>query len=164
MSRVGCRIVLRSDFHHVAADEIDALEAAQQFQNLARRQRNFELTSSHFARWPEHFTLPRLTEGVETGWHMFPVLIKRESGIRRPELQEWMEARGIDTRMVWTGNAARQPAFRDKPFRQPAGGLPNADLVMETGLILPNNHSLTDDDCAYIGECVEGFLKDKALI
>src|SRR5690606_16839861 len=32
--------------------------------NLARRQRNFDLTSSHFARWPELFTLPRLTEGV----------------------------------------------------------------------------------------------------
>jgi CDP-6-deoxy-D-xylo-4-hexulose-3-dehydrase len=133
-------------------------------ENLVRRQRNFALTSSHFARWPEHFTLPRLTEGVETGWHMFPVLIKRDSGIRRPELQEWMESRGIDTRMVWTGNAARQPAFRDKPFRQPAAGLPNADLVMETGLILPNNHSLTDDDCGYIGECVEEFLKEKALI
>ena len=25
-------------------------------ENLARRQRNFELTSSHFARWPQHFT------------------------------------------------------------------------------------------------------------
>ncbi|HEX7095817.1 MAG TPA: DegT/DnrJ/EryC1/StrS family aminotransferase [Acidimicrobiales bacterium] len=132
--------------------------------NLARRQRNFELTSSHFARWPEHFTLPRLTEGVVTGWHMFPVLIRPESGIRRSELQEWMESHGIDTRMVWTGNVTRQPAFRDKPFRQPADGLPNADRVMETGLILPNNHSMSDDDCHYIGECVEGFLRDRALI
>jgi CDP-6-deoxy-D-xylo-4-hexulose-3-dehydrase len=147
---------LSAAFGLVQLDKLD--------ENLVRRQRNFELTSSHFARWPEHFTLPRLTDGVETGWHMFPVLIKRESGIRRPELQQWMESRGVDTRMVWTGNAARQPAFRDKPFRQPAAGLPNADLVMETGLILPNNHSLTDDDCAYIGECVEEFLKDKALI
>ena len=35
---------------------------------------------------------------------------------------------------------------------------------MEWGLVLPNNHSMTDDDCAYIGECLEGFLKDTALI
>lgn len=131
--------------------------------NLARRQRNFDLTSAHFARWPELFTLPRLTDGVVTGWHMFPVLINESSGIHRPEFQEWMESRGIDTRMVWTGNATRQPAFRDKPFRQPESGLPNADRVMETGLILPNNHSMSDDDCAYIGECVEGFLKEKGL-
>lgn len=131
--------------------------------NLARRQRNFELTSSHFARFPHLFTLPRLTPGVATGWHMFPVLIDADSGIRRGELQQWFERRGIDTRMVWTGNAARQPAFRDKPFRQPDGGLPNADRVMEWGLILPNNHSMSDDDCDWIGESLRAFVSDRGL-
>ena len=125
--------------------------------NLARRQRNFELTSSHFARHGDLFTLPRLTDGVETGWHMFPIIIEPGSGIRRAELQHWMERHGIDTRMVWTGNAARQPAFRDQPHRCPPGGLPNADRVMEWGLILPNNHSMNDDDCHYIGECLDQF-------
>jgi CDP-6-deoxy-D-xylo-4-hexulose-3-dehydrase len=131
--------------------------------NLARRQRNFALTSAHFAKYPQLFVLPRLTEGVETGWHMFPVVIRADAGIRRSELQQWMEERGIDTRMVWTGNAARQPAFRDRPHRQPAGGLPNADRVMEWGLILPNNHSMTDDDCAYLGECLEEFVATRGL-
>jgi CDP-4-dehydro-6-deoxyglucose reductase, E1 len=132
--------------------------------NLKRRQRNFEVTGGHFAAWPQYFTLPKLTEGVETGWHMFPLVIEPGSGIRRSELQSWMESHGVDTRMVWTGNAARQPAFRHLPFRQPEGGLPNADRVMEFGLILPNNHSMNDDDCDYIGECVEGFLREKSLI
>jgi CDP-4-dehydro-6-deoxyglucose reductase, E1 len=132
--------------------------------NLKRRQRNFEVTGGHFAAWPQYFTLPKLTEGVETGWHMFPVVIEPGSGIRRSELQSWMESHGVDTRMVWTGNAARQPAFRHLPFRQPEGGLPNADRVMEFGLILPNNHSMNDDDCDYIGDCVGGFLREKSLI
>ncbi len=132
--------------------------------NLARRQRNFELTSAHVGRWPQLFTLPRLTEGVVTGWHMFPLLINADSGIRRSEFQEWMEGHGIDTRMVWTGNATRQPAFRGHSFRTPSGALPNADRVMECGLILPNNHSLSDSDCDYIGECIEGFLTHKKLI
>jgi len=131
--------------------------------NLARRQRNFALTSEHFAKYPNLFTLPRLTEGVETGWHMFPVIIHANSGIRRSELQQWMESRGVDTRMVWTGNAARQPAFRDKPHRQPAGGLPNADRVMEWGLILPNNHSMGDDDCAWIGSSLDEFVQANSL-
>ena len=131
--------------------------------NLARRQRNFEITGSHFAQYPQLFTLPRLTEGIETGWHMFPVIINPEAGIRRSDLQQWMEARGVDTRMVWTGNAARQPAFRDKPHRLPAGGLPNADRVMEWGLILPNNHSMNDDDCNYVGECLDAFVAERGL-
>ncbi len=131
--------------------------------NLARRQRNFGRTSGHVARWPHLFRLPRLTEGVETGWHMFPLLIDPGSGIRRAELQQWMEGHGVDTRMVWTGNAARQPAFRDKPHRVPARGMPNADGVMEWGLVLPNNHSMTDEDCDWIGECLEGFVVDRGL-
>jgi CDP-4-dehydro-6-deoxyglucose reductase, E1 len=132
--------------------------------NLARRQRSFEITSSHFARWPGLFTLPRLTEGVETGWHMFPILIDPDSGIRRSDFQQHMETNGVDTRMVWTGNALRQPAFRDKPHRAAPGGYPNADRVMEWGCVLPNNHSLTDDDCHYIGEVVEEFLKERGLV
>jgi CDP-6-deoxy-D-xylo-4-hexulose-3-dehydrase len=133
-------------------------------ENLAKRQRSFELTSSWFAKWPELFTLPRLTDGVETGWHMFPILINERSGIVRGEYQTWMESRGIDTRMVWTGNVTRQPMLRGAEFRVPAGGLPNADRVMEQGLILPNNHSLSDDDCNYIGQATEAFLTDKGLI
>lgn len=132
--------------------------------NLARRQRSFELTSRWFAKWPDLFTLPRLTEGVETGWHMFPILIKEDSGISRSAYQKWMESRGIDTRMVWTGNVTRQPMLQGREYRVPDGGLPNANRVMEWGLILPNNHSLTDDDCHYIGETTETFLTDRGLI
>lgn len=131
--------------------------------NLARRQRSFELTAAQVGRWPSCFRLPRLTEGVETGWHMFPLLIEPGSGIRRGDLQGWLEAHGIDTRMVWTGNAARQPAFRGLPMRLPDGGLPNADRVMEQGLILPNNHSMADDDSAYIGECLAAFLAERGI-
>ena len=126
--------------------------------NLAIRQRNFDRTATHFARHLDRFVLPRITDGVETGWHMFPIIIRPEAGIRRAEFQAWMEERGIDTRMVWTGNATRQPAFRDRPFRQPDGGLPNADRVMEWGLILPNSHAMTEDDCDYIGACLDAFV------
>jgi CDP-6-deoxy-D-xylo-4-hexulose-3-dehydrase len=131
--------------------------------NLARRKRNFALLHEHFARYPGLFTLPRTTEGIDTAWHMFPFLIKRASGIRRGELQEWMEGRGIDTRMVWTGNATRQPAFKGVPHRVPAGGLPNADAVMETGLILPANHGIDDDGIAYICEALDEFLTERGL-
>jgi CDP-6-deoxy-D-xylo-4-hexulose-3-dehydrase len=131
--------------------------------NLARRQRNFALTSAYFASRSHLFTLPRVTDGVATGWHMFPTVIDPDSGIRRSSFQAWMEEHGIDTRMVWTGNAARQPAFRATPYRQPAAGLPNADRVMEWGVVLPNHHGMSDADCAYIGECVDGFLAAEGI-
>ena len=126
--------------------------------NLARRQRNFELLSERFAKYPEVFTLPRITEGVDTAWHMFPVLIEPSSGVDRGEFQQFMESNRIDTRMVWTGNANRQPAFKNIPHRIGSDGLSQADRVMETGLILPCNHSLNDEACAYVGDTLDRFM------
>lgn len=126
--------------------------------NLDRRQRNFDLLHEFFSGHADAFVLPRTTEGIETGWHMFPILIRPESGIRRADFQQHMESNGIDTRMVWTGNATRQPAFKDIPHRVAAGGLDNADLVMEQGLILPCNHGIDDDGIAYMCETAEAFL------
>jgi CDP-6-deoxy-D-xylo-4-hexulose-3-dehydrase len=127
--------------------------------NLARRQRNFDLLSAFFGTYPDVFALPRQTAELETGWHMFPVLVRPESGIRRAEFQEHMETHGVDTRMVWTGNVTRQPAFAHVPHRVPDGGLPNADRVMEQGLILPLNHGLDDDDIEYLCVTAGRFLE-----
>jgi len=131
-------------------------------QNLARRQRNFALLTEFFAQYPDVFVLPRTTPGVETGWHMFPIMIRPESDVRRAEFQEHMEAQGIDTRMVWTGNVTRQPAFADKEFRVAPGGLANADRVMETGLILPCNHAIDDEGIEYVCHHAREFLERAA--
>ena len=126
--------------------------------NLEARKRNFARLSDYFAQRPEVFSLARTTPGLDTAWHMFPVLIRPESGVRRSEFQRHMEHHGIDTRMVWTGNATRQPAFRQVPYRVPLTGLPNADRVMEQGLVLPCSHGLGDEDIDYIWATAEAFL------
>ena len=126
--------------------------------NLARRQRNFARLSTILAKRPNVFRLPRLTPGIETGWHMFPFLIRPESGVARSAFQQHMESKGVDTRMVWSGNVARQPAFKNKPHRIAGGGLENCDRVMETGLILPCNHGIDDEGIAYMGEVIEQFF------
>jgi len=127
-------------------------------QNLARRQRNFDLLAAGIGKRPEVFVLPRTTPDIETGWHMFPVLIEPSSGVNRGEFQQHMERNGVDTRMVWTGNATRQPAFKDKPHRVAPGGLANADRVMERGLILPMNHSIDDEGVGYMLGVVDRFF------
>jgi CDP-6-deoxy-D-xylo-4-hexulose-3-dehydrase len=89
---------------------------------------------------------------------MFPILLRPESGVRRSHFQQHMEQHGIDTRMVWTGNVTRQPAFKGVAHRVPAAGLPNADRVMEQGLVLPSNHALDDGDIDHIWATAEAFL------
>lgn len=128
-------------------------------ENLARRKRNFDRLVERFSQRPDVFDLPRTTEGVDTAWHMFPVIIRPDSGVRRSEFQEHMECNGVDTRMVWTGNVTRQPAFAAVEWRLPDGGLPNADRVMRQGLVLPSNQGLDDDDVDYIWTTAKVFLQ-----
>jgi CDP-6-deoxy-D-xylo-4-hexulose-3-dehydrase len=126
--------------------------------NLARRKHNFARLTQLFAQRPDVFVLPRTAPDVDTAWHMFPVLIRPESGVQRSAFQQHMERNGVDTRMVWTGNVLRQPAFKRIEHRAPERGLPNSDRIMEQGLILPSNHSLGDDDIDYIWATAEELL------
>ncbi|MBM3673208.1 MAG: DegT/DnrJ/EryC1/StrS family aminotransferase [Actinobacteria bacterium] len=128
---------------------------------LETRQRNFSRLHEHLARHPDVFVLPRTLDDLDTGWHMFPVLIRPESCVRRADFQAHMEGNGIDTRMVWTGNVLRQPAFKGIAHRVPVDGCPNADRVMEQGLVLPSNHAMNDDDVDYIAETVNAYLTQR---
>jgi CDP-6-deoxy-D-xylo-4-hexulose-3-dehydrase len=125
---------------------------------LERRKRNFARLRERLSAWPDVFALPRTTPELDTAWHLFPIQIRPDSGVRRGALQQWMERRGVDTRMVWSGNILRQPAFRKIAHRAPADGLPNADRVMETGLVLPCNHGMTDVDVDYVAQTIDAFL------
>jgi CDP-6-deoxy-D-xylo-4-hexulose-3-dehydrase len=146
--------------------ELSAAFGLQQLEklsgNLDARKRNHRRLCEHFGTRPDVFVLPRTTDGLDTAWHMFPVLIREESGIERSAFQRHMEAGGVDTRMVWTGNLSRQPAFRNATIRLPPSGLPHADRVMDRGLILPSSHALNDDDIDYIWEVASSFLADIA--
>ncbi len=50
-------------------------------------------------------------------WFAFP-LTPRE-GLERSPLIAFLEGRKIETRLLFAGNAARQPAFRGEPIRAP---------------------------------------------
>ena len=127
-------------------------------QNYARRQRSFELYSEFLGRHPDRFVLPRQTDGLVTAWLSYVFLLRKDAGFTRGDLQAFLEHEGIETRTVWSGNVARQPMMRDVRFRQPDAGLPNADAVMERGMLIPMSHALSDDDIAFVCSRIEAFL------
>lgn len=142
--------------------EISAAFGLVQLKKLPRfldqRRQNFAQLSERFGKYPDVFVLPRQLEGLDTAWHTFPIMIRPESGVRRADFQQHMERNGIDTRMVWTGNVLRQPAFKDIAHRAPGDGLPNADRVMEQGLILPCHHGMNGDDAEYVCDTMDAFF------
>jgi CDP-6-deoxy-D-xylo-4-hexulose-3-dehydrase len=128
-------------------------------QNYIRRQRTFDRYTEFFKCHPRHFIPPRQTAELDTAWLTYCFQVHPQAGFGRSELQAHLEPHGIDTRTVWTGNAARQPFMKNVAFRVPDDGLPNADRVMEYGMLVSCNQALTDDDVDYVTGHIEEFLR-----
>jgi CDP-6-deoxy-D-xylo-4-hexulose-3-dehydrase len=126
--------------------------------NLARRREIFDHYTTFFAPLADRFELPRQLQHLETAWLGYPLVITEHAGFGRPEFQRFLDARGIETRTIWTGNVARQPMLRGRRLRQPADGLPNADVVMARGVLLPLSHAIDDPTLEYVLAQLEEFL------
>jgi CDP-6-deoxy-D-xylo-4-hexulose-3-dehydrase len=137
--------------------EPSELGAAFGLEQLKKLPGNYSIRQQNFARYlsavrsePELFDAPRQLDGLDTAWLGFPLVLRPEAGIDRAAVQVRMEAVGVDTRMVWTGNVTRQPMMRGVDYRALPGGYPNADRVMAHGLLLPCNHFMSGEDVDFV--------------
>lgn len=134
--------------------ELGAAYGLVQLENLAhnyeRRQKNFDVYTQFLSEHTDAFVPPRQLEGLETAWLCYPFLVREDAGFTRPDLQEHLERNGVDNRTVWSGNITRHPMMTGTTYRVPEDGLPNADLVMSNGMLLPCSHGLTDAELDYV--------------
>ena len=122
------------------------------------RQERFEMHAAFLRKHPDVFIPARVDPDVFTTWICYPVQLKPESGLNRRKLQIHLEEAGIFTRVIFTGNAVRQPMMKGVEYRADPEGYPNADKVMEHGLMLPCHPTMTKDDCEYLYEVLEEFI------
>lgn len=122
--------------------------------NRRRRQQNFAAYQEFFGANAELFERPEQLDGLDTAWLAYPFVVRPDGPLTRSELQRRLEERGVDTRMVWTGNVTRQPMLRGVTYRVDPEGYPEADRVMEHALLLPCNHFMADDDVAFVCDAI----------
>ncbi len=126
--------------------------------NLACRRKNFDRYTEYFSAHQDRFVVPRQLADLETAWLGYPLIIKEDAGFKRPDIQEFLDGRGIDTRTIWTGNVARQPMVKGVPLVLPKDGLPNADEIMARGVLLPLSHAIDDATLDFILSQLDEFL------
>lgn len=142
--------------------EMGAAYGLVQLGKLARfngqRQANWQRLEDFFAG-RDGVTTGRTTEGARTTWMRFCLAIDEDAPFTRTQVQEFLVGRGIETRMVWTGNILRQPGFAKIRHRAPEGGLPRCDRVMDRALSLPIHHGLTSDHMGHICEQLDALFE-----
>jgi len=127
-------------------------------QNIAIRQINFARQCDFFSRYESYFSNPKELNGCNTAWLAFPILIKENAPFTRKEFQVYLENRNIQTRVVFTGNILRQPMCKNIKKRVMPEGYPNADNIMERGVLLPLHHGLSEDMFLRLHKTIRKFL------
>ncbi|MDH3249723.1 MAG: aminotransferase class I/II-fold pyridoxal phosphate-dependent enzyme [Acidimicrobiia bacterium] len=127
----------------------------------SRRVANFARLRSFFAAHEEWFILPRQNPDAVTPWLALPLIVRMEAPFNRRELQVHFEGAGVQTRVVFTGNVLRQPAFAGIERREHPGGYPNADLVTRGGLLLGCHQGMTPDQVEYVMGTFDEFAASR---
>ena len=146
--------------------EISAAFALKQIKKLNgvvnKRIKNFEMIKKFFIKHSNLFKIPSQFDFVKTAWLAFPIVIKKNSGIKRKKLQIYLEKNGIQTRTIFTGNIMRQPIMKNKIFKKNFDSNKISDDVMANGLLIGCHHGLSKKDIQTIFLKFENFIRKNA--
>ena len=156
------KFVFEAVGYNVEGSEIGAafgLEQLKKLQkNIVTRKNNFKKQCSFFNEYKQYFSNPIETDNINTAWLAFPILINKNAPFSRKEFQVYLEKRNIQTRVVFTGNIIRQPMMKGAEYKVLDKGYPNADAVMERGVLLPLHHGLTDTMFERLHKTIAEFI------
>ena len=126
--------------------------------NIEIREKNFYKQNKFFSKYSKIFSIPEQTKNTKTGWLAYPILINKEANFKRKDFQIYLEKRDIQTRVVFTGNIIRQPMMKSVTYKVTKNGYPNADSVMERGVLLPLHHGMTDEMFERLHNEIDNFI------
>jgi CDP-6-deoxy-D-xylo-4-hexulose-3-dehydrase len=121
----------------------------------ARRRANFRRLADGLRRWDDRLILPRALPQADPSWFGFPITVR--APLTRRDLVAFLEARKIETRMIFCGNVLRQPGFRDIPHRV-VGTLAGSDTVMNDTFFVGVYPGLTSPMLDYIVDSFSDFF------
>ena len=157
------KFVFEAVGYNVEGSEIGAafgLEQLKKLQkNIITRKNNFKRQCEFFDQHKKYFSNPVEMGNIDTAWLAFPVLINETAQFTRKEFQIYLEKRNIQTRVVFTGNIIRQPMMKGVKYKVSEEGCPNADAVMERGVLLPLHHGLKESMFERLHKTISEFIE-----
>jgi len=101
--------------------------------------------------------LPEPTERSEPSWFGFLIAVREDAPFTRNQLTGYLEEHKIATRLLFGGNLARQPAYRDRPFRA-IGDLRHSDFVMNQAFWIGVYPGISDVARDYVIETIHAAV------
>lgn len=140
-----------------AAFGLVQLSRLEEFHKI--RSRNFQILCEFFSEFSEHFILPRSAViGADVRWLAFPITIRESSPVKRTDLMLYLEKHKIQTRVLFSGNILRHPAYPDIKHRV-VGELKNSDTILAQSLLIGCHHGLRQEHLDYVMGVISDYLR-----
>ncbi|MDT8367124.1 MAG: lipopolysaccharide biosynthesis protein RfbH [bacterium] len=101
---------------------------------IEERKRNWSFLREGLAELEDRFILPEPTADSDPSWFGFLLTVRKDAGFTRDEIVNFLEAGGIQTRMLFAGNLIKHPCFDEMRMSgegyRIVGEMRNTDIVM----------------------------------
>ena len=143
-------------------NEVSAAFGLEQLKKLPnfieQRKRNFSALKGFFSIYEKWFYLPYLIEGATSNWLAFPLCIKEGAPFTRYEILEHLEAAGIQTRVLFSGNITRHPVYKKNGAWRAASSLDKADYIMSNSFLLGCHQGMNEKGVRIITSSAQKFF------
>ena len=152
-THVGYNLKLTDMQAAVGVAQLDRLEGF-----VAARRANYSYLRERLAGLEDVLEFATVHPRANPSWFGFPMRVREDAGFDRNDFVRFLEGRKIATRLLFGGNMARQPAYRDRVFRV-VGDLARTDQVMRGTLWIGCYPGLTTEMLDYVATSIHAFVR-----
>ena len=101
--------------------------------------------------------LPKPAEHSNPSWFGFLISVRPETGIVRDQVTRYLEEHNIQTRLLFSGNLIRHPAFnaiRGTDAYRVIGDLDNTDYIMNNSFWIGVYPGMSNEMLDYMAQCI----------
>lgn len=146
--------------YNLKATEMQAAIGCAQLEKfpgfVARRRHNFDRLMEGLKGTEEQFILPVPCENSTPSW--FGFLITCREGVDRNQVVQYIESKGVQTRMLFAGNLTKHPCFDEMREKgtgyRISGSLENTDRIMKDTFWVGLYPGMTDDKIDYMAKVI----------
>ena len=109
---------------------------------IQQRQDNAAYWNRELAEFEEFLDLQWEYLDTRHAWFAYPVMVRSGAPFTRKELQDFLEAKGLETRPIEAGNIAVQPAMKTIKHRI-SGPLTNSQYIHDNAFFFGNHAGIT---------------------
>ena len=145
--------------YNLKATDMQAAIGCAQLKKLtdftAARRQNWRRLREALVCVEDKLILPCPVENSNPSW--FGFLISVRDGVSRDKVTRYLEGHNIQTRLLFSGNLIRHPAFdqiRGTDRYRVVGSLENTDFIMNHSFWIGVYPGMTDEMLDYMAECI----------